>query len=167
MDVVVDKLRKNGIHIDKTTLSYFINKLYYDNPNVYGLKFSYEDLFMAWEQLRPSSFGHVMAFLTAVHFQDLSDDQKSNVVRLTVSVLENIDLTEYKREKEYIWDRYTLVRNTIHRYVCHHMDPVLCYCYVIGNVIGLIVKRWKIWERVQTTVRYLYYKIRYHNGFGI
>ena len=167
MDVVVDELRKNGIDIDKTTLSYFINKLYHDNPNVYGLKFSYEDLFMAWEELCPSSLGHMMAFLTAVHFQDLSDKQKRDVVQLTVPVLENIDLSEYKREKEYIWNKYTLVRNTIHRYVCRRMDPVLCYCYVIGSVIGLIVKRWKVWERVQTTAHYLYYKIRYHNGFGI
>ena len=82
MDVTVDELRKNAIDIDKTTLSYFINKLYYDNQNVYFLnKLSYEDLFMAWEQLRPNSFGHVMAFLTTVHFQDLGDEQKHNVVR--------------------------------------------------------------------------------------
>ena len=171
MDVVVDELRKNGIDIDKTTLSYFINKLYYDNPNVYGLKFSYEDLFMAWEQLRHETFRHVMAFLTAVHFQDLSDKQKRDVVRLTVPVLENIDLSEYKREKEYIWDKYTLVQNTIHRflhrYVCCRLDPVLCYCYIIGNVIGTFAKRWRILERVQTTACYLYYKIQYHNGFGI
>jgi hypothetical protein len=103
MDVVVDELRKNGIDIDKTTLSYFINKLYYDNPNVYGHflnKLLYEGLFMTvWEQLRPNSFGHVMAFLTTVHFQNLSEEQKRNVVWLTVPVLENIDLSEYKREK--------------------------------------------------------------------
>ena len=57
MDVIVDELRKNAIDIDKTTLSYFINKLYYDNQNVYRdflNKLSYEDLFMAWEQLHPN-----------------------------------------------------------------------------------------------------------------
>ena len=94
-----------------------INELYYDNPNVYGYflnKLSYEDLFMVWKQLRPSSFGHVMAFLTTVHFQDLSDKQKRDVVRLTPPVLKNIDLSEYKREKEYIWDKYKLVQNTMH-----------------------------------------------------
>ena len=36
MDVTVNELRKNDIDIDKKTLSYFINKLYYDYQNVYG-----------------------------------------------------------------------------------------------------------------------------------
>ena len=53
MDVIVDELRKNDINIDKTTLSYFINKTYYDYQNVYGSilsKLSYEDLFIVWEK---------------------------------------------------------------------------------------------------------------------
>ena len=36
MDVIVDELRKNDININKTTLSYFINKLYYRYQNVYS-----------------------------------------------------------------------------------------------------------------------------------
>ncbi len=56
MDVIVDELRKNDINIDKTTLSYFVNKTYYDYENVYGSilsKLSYEDLFMVWEKNTP------------------------------------------------------------------------------------------------------------------
>ncbi len=56
MDVIVDELRKNDISIDKTTLSYFINKTYYDYENVYGSilgKLSYEDLFTVWEKHTP------------------------------------------------------------------------------------------------------------------
>ena len=143
MDVIADELRKNDINIDKTTLSYFINKTYYDYQNVYGSilsKRSYENLFMVWEKTHPETFGHVMAFLTTVHFQNLSDEQKRNVVRITVPILKNIDLSKYKREKERMWGKYTLVRNIIHRYVCVGMDPLLCRCYVIANVIRKIVR---------------------------
>ena len=131
---------------------------------------SYEDLFVVWNQLQPSSFGHVMVFLTVVHLQDFTDKQKRDVVQLTVPVLKNIDISKYKKEKS-ILDNYTVVRNIIHRflhrYVCRRLDPVFCQCYVIANVIGGFARRWRIWERAQATVRYLYYKIRYHNGFGI
>ena len=128
MDVILDELRKNGIDIDRATLSYFINKTYYDYQNVYSSvlgKLSYEDLFVVWDKTHPETFGHVMAFLTTVHFQTLSDEQKRNVVRITVPILRDIDLTEYKREREYAWDRYTLVRNTVHRYICVGMTPML------------------------------------------
>ncbi len=65
MDVIVDELRKNDININKTTLSYFINKLYYRYQNVYSgflNELSYEDLFIVWEKTHPETFGHVMAF---------------------------------------------------------------------------------------------------------
>ena len=155
MDVIVDELRKNDINIDKTTLSYFVNKTYYDYENVYGSilsKLSYEDLFMVWEKTHPETFGHVMAFLTTVHFQNLTN----YVVRITVPILRNIDLSKYKREKERMWDKYTLVRNIIHRYVCVGMKPLLCQCYVIANVLGLIVRRTLLWK----IVRYLARAIR-------
>ncbi len=128
MDVMLDEFRKNGIDIDRATLSYFINKTYYDYQNVYSSvlgKLSYEDLFVVWDKTHPETFGHVMAFLTTVHFQTLSDEQKRNVVRITVPILRNIDLTEYKREREYAWDKYTLVRNIVHHYICVGMTPML------------------------------------------
>ena len=156
MDVIVDELRKNDIDIDKTTLSYFVNKTYYDYENVYRSilgKLSYEDLFVVWEKTPPKTFGHVMAFLTTVHFQNLSDEQKRNVVRITVPILKNVDLSKYKREKECIWDKYTLVRNIIHRYVCVGMESLLCQCYVIANVMGLIVKRTLLWKIVHYWTR--------------
>ncbi len=156
MDVIVDELRKNDINIDKTTLSYFVNKTYYDYENAYGSilsKLSYEDLFMVWEKTHPETFGHVMAFLTTVHFQNLSDEQKRNVVRITVPILRNIDLSKYKREKERMWDKYTLVRNIIHRYVCVGMGPLLCHCYVIVSVMGLIVRRTLLWKIVRYSAR--------------
>ncbi len=101
---------------------------HYDYQNVYSSilgKLSYEDLFTVWEKTHPETFGHVMAFLTTVHFQNLSDEQRRNVVRITVPIMKNIDLTEYRREKEYAWDKYTLVRNTVHRYLCLGMVPML------------------------------------------
>ncbi len=153
---ILDELRENNINIDKITLSYFVNKTYYDYQNVYGSilgKLSYEDLFVVWEKTHPETFGHVMAFLTTVHFQNLSDEQKRNVVRITVPILRNIDLTEYRREKEHIWDKYALVRNTIHRYVCVGMGPMLCQCYVIGNIMKLVVKRTLLWKVVSYWVR--------------
>ncbi len=139
MDVIVDELCENGINIDKTTLSYFINKTYYDYQNVYGSvlgKLSYEDLFTVWDKTHPETFGHVMAFLTTVHFQDLSDEQRRNVVRITVPILKNVDLTEYRREKEYAWDKYTLVRNTVHRYVCVGMPPMLRNIMLLWKVVS-------------------------------
>ena len=105
MDVILGELCENNINIDKTTLSYFINKTYYDYQNVYDSilgKLSYEDLFIVWEKTHPETFGHVMAFLTTVHFQNLSDEQRRNVARITVPILRNIDLTEYRREREYV-----------------------------------------------------------------
>ncbi len=156
MDVIVDELRKNDISIDKTTLSYFINKTYYDYQNVYGSilgKLSYEDLFVVWEKTHPETFGHVMAFLTTVHFQNLSEEQKRNVVRITVPILKNVDLSKYKREKEHIWDKYTLVRNIVHRYVCVGMEPLLCQCYVIANVVGLVARRTLLWKIAHYWVR--------------
>ncbi len=139
MDVILDELCENNISIDKTTLSYFINKTYYDYQNVYSSilgKLSYEDLFIVWEKTHPETFGHVMAFLTTVHFQSLSDEQRRNVVRITVPILRNIDLTEYRREKEYAWDKYTLVRNTVHRYVCVGMTPMLRNIMLLWGVVS-------------------------------
>ncbi len=105
------------------------------------------------KKTHPETFGHVMAFLTTVHFQYLSDEQKRNVVRITVPILRNIDLSKYKREKERMWDKYTLVRNIIHRYVCVGMKPLLCQCYVIANVLGLIVRRTLLWKIVRYSAR--------------
>ncbi len=160
MDVIVDELRKNDININKTTLSYFINKLYYRYQNVYSgflNELSYEDLFIVWEKTHPETFGHVMAFLTTVHFQNLSDKQKRNVVQITVPILKNIDLSEYRREKEHVWDKYTLVRNIVHRYVCIGMGPLLCRCYVIVNVLDQIkehyLKETLLWKAVSYWVR--------------
>ncbi len=139
MDVILDELCENNINIDKTTLSYFINKTYYDYQNVYSSvlgKLSYEDLFTVWDKTHPETFGHVMAFLTTAHFQNLSDEQRRNVVRITVPILKNIDLTEYRREKEYAWDKYTLVRNTVHRYVCVGMTPMLRNIMLLWRVVS-------------------------------
>ena len=138
MDVILDELCENNISIDKTMLSYSINKTYYDYQNVYSSilgKLSYEDLFTVWEKTHPETFGHVMAFLTTVHFQNLSDEQRRNVVRITVPIMKNIDLTEYRREKEYAWDKYTLVRNTVHRYLCLGMVPML---HNIASLWGVV-----------------------------
>ena len=147
MDVILDEFRKNGIDIDETTLSYFINKTYNDYQSVYERflgTLSYEGLFIVWRRMRPEMFGHVVVFLTTVHLQDLSENETRYVVRLTVPVLKNIDISKNKREKS-ILDNYTLVRNIVHRflhrYVCRRLDPVLCYCYIIGNVIGTFAKR--------------------------
>ncbi len=139
MDVILDELCENNISIDKTTLSYFINKTYYDYQNVYSSilgKLSYEDLFVVWEKTHPETFGHVMAFLTTVHFQRLTDEQRRNVVRVTVPILRNIDLAEYRREREYTWDKYTLVRNTVHRYVCVGMVPMLRNIMSLWRVVS-------------------------------
>ncbi len=128
MDVMLDELRKKGIDIDRATLSYFINETYYNYQNVYSSiygKLSYEDLFIVWEKTHPETFGHVMAFLTTVHFQTLSDEQRRNVVRVAVPILKGIDLVNYRRGREYAWDKYTLVRNTVHRYICVGMTPML------------------------------------------
>ncbi len=146
----MDELRENGINIDKATLSYFINKTYYDYPNVYGSilgKLTYEDLFTVWGKTHPETFGHVMAFLTTVHFQNLDKERKRNVVRLTVPILENIDLAKYKREKEYMWDRYTIVRNTVHRYICVDMGPML------RNIMDVVVQGTLLWKAVFRWIR--------------
>ena len=139
MDVMLDELRKNGVDIDRATLSYFINKTYYDYQNVYSSvlgKLSYEDLFVVWDKTHPETFGHVMAFLTTVRFQTLSDEQKRNVVRITVPILRDINLTEYKREREYAWDKYTSVRNTVHRYICVGTTPMLRNIMLLWRVIS-------------------------------
>ncbi len=139
MDVIVDEFRKSGIDIDRATLSYFINKTYYDYQNVYSSvlgKLSYEDLFVVWEKTHPETFGHVMAFLTTVHFQTLSDEEKRNVVRITVPILRNIDLAEYRRGGEYAWDRYTSVRNTVHRYICVGTTPMLRNIMLLWRVVS-------------------------------
>ena len=137
MDVIVDELPENGIDIDRATLSYFINKAYHTYYNVYSSvlgKLSYEDLFTVWDKTRPETFGHVMAFLTTVHFQDLTDEQKRNVVRITVPILRNIDLAEYRGE--YALDKYTLVRNVVHRYICVGTTPMLRSIMLLWRVVS-------------------------------
>ena len=139
MDVMLDELRKNSIDIDRATLSYFVNKTYYDYQNVYSSvlgKLSYEDLFVVWEKTHPETFGHVMAFLTTVHFQTLSDEQRRNVVRITVPILKDIDLAGYRRGREYVWGKYALVRNTVHRYICVGMTPMLRNIMSLWRVIS-------------------------------
>ena len=136
---MLDEFRKSGIDIDRATLSYFINKTYYDYQNVYSSvlgKLSYEDLFIVWEKTHPETFGHVMAFLTTVHFQTLSDEEKRNVVRITVPILRNINLVEYRRGGEYAWDRYTSVRNTVHRYICVGTTPMLRNIMLLWRVVS-------------------------------
>ncbi len=143
MDVIVDELRENGIDIDRTALSYFINKTYYDYQNVYSSvlgKLSYEDLFTVWEKTHPETFGHVMAFLTTVHFQTLTDEQRRGVVRITVPILRGINLAEYRRGGEYAWDRYTLVRNTVHRYICVGTTPMLRSIMLLWRVVSYGVR---------------------------
>ncbi len=137
MDVMVDELRENGIDIDRATLSYFINKTYYTYYNVYSSvsgKLSHKDLFTVWDKTHPETFGHVMAFLTTVHFQTLTDEQKRNVVRITVPILRNIDLTEYRGE--YALDKYTLVRNAVHRYICVGTTPMLRSIMLLWRVVS-------------------------------
>ncbi len=139
MEVILDELRENGIDINRETLSYFINKTYYDYQNVYSSvlgKLSYKDLVTVWERTHPETFGHVMAFLTTVHLQTLSDEQRRNVVRVTVPILKGIDLTKYKREREYAWDKYTLVRNAVHRYICVGTTPMLRTVMLLWRVIS-------------------------------
>ncbi len=137
MDVIVDELRENGIDIDRTTLSYFINKTYYTYYNVYSSvsgKLSYKDLFTVWDKTHPETFGHVMAFLTTVHFQTLTDEQKRDVVRITVPILRSVDLTEYRGE--YALDKYTLVRNAVHRYICVGTTPMLRSIMLLWRVVS-------------------------------
>ena len=139
MDVIVDELRENGIDIDRETLSYFINKTYYDYQNVYSSvlgKLSYEDLVTVWERTHPETFGHVMAFLTTVHFQTLTDEQRRGVVRITVPILKNVNLAEHRREREYALDKYTLVRNAVHRYICVGTTPMLRTVMLLWKVIS-------------------------------
>ncbi len=139
MEVILDEFRNSDVDIDRATLSYFINEAYYDNPRVYGSvygKLTYEDLFIVWEKTHPETFGHVMAFLTTVRFQTVSDEQRRNVVRATVPVLKGIDLTKYKREKGYAWDKYTVVRNTVHRYICVGTVPMLRSIMSLWRVIS-------------------------------
>ena len=137
MDVIVDELRENGIDIDRATLSYFINKTYHTYYNVYSSvlgKLSYEDLLTVWEKTHPETFGHVMAFLTTVHFQTLSDEERRDVVRITVPILRNVNLAEYRRE--YALDKYTLVRNTVHRYICVGTTPLLRNIMLLWRVLS-------------------------------
>ncbi len=139
MDLMVDELRENGIDIDKATLSYFINKTYHTYYNVYSSvlgKLSYEDLFVVWDKTHPETFGHVMAFLTTVHFQTLTDEQRRDVVQITVPILRNINLAEYRREREYALDKYTLVRNAVHRYICVGTTPMLHTAMLLWRVIS-------------------------------
>ncbi len=138
-DVIVDELRENGIDIDRATLSYFINKTYYTYYNVYNSvlgKLSYEDLFVVWDKTHPETFGHVVAFLTTVHFQTLTDEQRRGVVRITVPILRNINLVEYRREREYALDKYTLVRNAVHRYICVGTTPMLRTVMLLWRAIS-------------------------------
>ncbi len=139
MDVIVDELRENGIDVDRATLSYFINKTYHTYYNVYSSvmgKLSYEDLFTVWEKTHPETFGHVMAFLTTVHFQTLTDEQRRGVVRITVPILKNVNLAEHRREREYALDKYTLVRNAVHRYICVGTTPMLRTVMLLWRVIS-------------------------------
>ncbi len=137
MDVIVNELRENGIDIDRATLSYFINKTYYTYYNVYSSvsgRLSHKDLFTVWDKTHPETFGHVMAFLTTVHFQTLSDEERRSVVRITVPILRSINLTEYKRESAL--DKYTLVRNAVHRYICVGTTPLIRNIMLLWRVVS-------------------------------
>ena len=139
MDVIVDELRENGIDIDRETLSYFINETYHTYYNVYSSvlgKLTYEDLFTVWEKTHPETFGHVMAFLTTVHFQTLTDEQRRSVVQITVPILRNVNLAEYRREREYALDKCTLVRNAVHRYICVGTTPMLRSIMLLWRVLS-------------------------------
>ncbi len=136
MDVIVNELRENGIDTDRATLSYFINKTYYTYYNVYSSvsgRLSHKDLFTVWDKTHPETFGHVMAFLTTVHFQTLSDEERRSVVRITVPILRSINLTEYKRESAL--DKYTLVRNAVHRYICVGTTPLIRNIMLLRRVV--------------------------------
>ena len=57
MDIIYDELCKNGVDVDKVTLSFYINKLCDDYSDMYRdvlTRITFEDLYIVWRAMSPT-----------------------------------------------------------------------------------------------------------------
>ena len=97
MEVIVDELQRNNIDIDIRTLSHYIKGILERHEALYGdiaARLNPEDLSNVFMEMGVNSFGRAMAYLTLVYLMDISEDARREAVRLSVTIMKDMNITE-------------------------------------------------------------------------
>ena len=98
MDVIVDKLRKNNVNVDRTILSQHIHNIldkYQDMYDEMAGRISANELLSVYNTVNVDTVGRVMAYLTLVYRMNISrEDTVREATRMVIPALRNIAKAE-------------------------------------------------------------------------
>ena len=101
-------LRENNVELSKDTLNFYLKKVLKDHKDLYssmgvriGRNNVLPNLVSTYQELEPSNFGRIMAYLTMVcKMSDYCDTETvRKAVEITVVDLKRFDLAKYARGK--------------------------------------------------------------------
>ena len=101
-------LRENNVELSQDTLNFHLKKVLEDHKDLYnsmsariGRNNVLKNLVSIYQELEPSNFGRIMAYLTMVSkMSDYCDTETvRKAVEITVVDLKRFDLAKYAREK--------------------------------------------------------------------
>ena len=101
-------LRENNVELSKNTLNFYLKKILEDHKDMYnsmsariGRNNVLKNLVSIYQELEPSNFGRIMAYLTMVSkMSDYCDTETvRKAVEITVVDLKRFDLAKYARDK--------------------------------------------------------------------
>ena len=101
-------LRENNVELSKDTLNLYLKKVLEDHKDLYnsmsvriGRNNVLPNLVSIYQELEPSNFGRIMAYLTMVcKISDFCDTETvRKAVEITVVDLKRFDLAKYARDK--------------------------------------------------------------------
>ena len=94
MEVIVGELKKNGIRIDITVLSTYINYILVNYKDMYNNavnRLNFNQLVDVFHEMSINTIGRVMGYLTLVHCMNMpGEEDVRKAVRLVVPPLRNI-----------------------------------------------------------------------------
>ena len=106
MEIICDELRRNNVKIDKETLSFHIHACLREHGEIYQSAVQHLDtkcmhrtiLYDIYEEMNPSHFGRLIAYLTLVYkiADSFEEDIVREAVQRTVEDFKHIDLEKYK-----------------------------------------------------------------------
>ena len=109
MDVIFDELRRNGVDIDKRTLSFYIKRLNRKHKQLFEEmtgRVGFNDLEEVFRMMNINNFGRAMTFLTLVYVLHEKWPTAPNVTRSAVRMvsesLRGMDFTEFKVEAGFL-----------------------------------------------------------------
>ena len=112
MEIILDELRRNGVDMDKETLTYHIYYIIEHHGWLYEeqmtVRVGVEDSATIFNEMNVNGFGRAMAYLALVHVMH-------KATRLVVAPLKNIDFTDFKVERNFFHRVLSYLKNVFKR----------------------------------------------------